>query len=119
MSLRDQAGINAGDPTRHVHFDGVLAPPSWTKDALCTQVDPELFFPDKGGSTRAAKKICGRCPVRAACLEYALDYESGAMGTATSYGAVGVYGGLSAIERRRLRQRRQLDQPPETHQESA
>lgn len=44
----------------------------WQERALCAQTDPEAFFPEKGGSTREAKKVCARCDVRAECLEYAL-----------------------------------------------
>ncbi len=47
-------------------------PLSWQTDALCAQTDPEAFFPEKGGSTRDAKKICTTCEVKAQCLEYAL-----------------------------------------------
>ena len=45
----------------------------WQDRALCAQTDPEAFFPEKGGSTREAKKVCLGCDVRAECLEYALD----------------------------------------------
>ena len=45
----------------------------WQERALCAQTDPEAFFPEKGGSTREAKRVCldvrrpGRVPgVRAA-----------------------------------------------------
>ena len=48
------------------------AAPSWQERALCAQTDPEAFFPEKGGSTREAKRICLGCEVRDACLEYAL-----------------------------------------------
>ena len=41
--------------------DGELA---WQAEALCAQTDPEAFFPEKGGSTRDAKRVCGVCPVR-------------------------------------------------------
>lgn len=34
--------------------------PEWMLDAVCPSVDPEIFFPDKGGSTREAKAICAR-----------------------------------------------------------
>lgn len=91
--------------TRGLPGDGLVAPPEWTRDALCAQVDPELFFPDKGGSTRQAKAVCRRCPVRAECLDYALAYESGEHGTRTSH-HFGIYGGLSERERRRLRKER-------------
>ena len=52
--------------------DNALA---WQTDALCAQTDPEAFFPEKGGSTRDAKKICTSCEVRAECLEYALGND--------------------------------------------
>ena len=38
---------------------------SWQERALCAQTDPEAFFPEKGGSTREAKRVCGSCDVRA------------------------------------------------------
>ena len=44
----------------------------WQDRALCAQTDPEAFFPEKGGSTREAKRICGSCEVSSECLDYAL-----------------------------------------------
>lgn len=35
----------------------------WQDQALCAQTDPEAFFPEKGGSTREAKRICQACAV--------------------------------------------------------
>ena len=61
--------------------DMVLVPLSdteelaWQERALCAQTDPEAFFPEKGGSTREAKKVCLSCDVRVECLEYALQSE--------------------------------------------
>ncbi len=69
------------------------SPLAWQADALCAQVDPEAFFPEKGGSTRDAKRICAACDVRAECLEYALQNDE----------RFGIWGGLSERERRRLR----------------
>ena len=66
---------------------------SWQERALCAQTDPEAFFPEKGGSTREAKRICSGCEVRAECLEYALAHDE----------RFGIWGGLSERERRRLR----------------
>lgn len=66
---------------------------AWQADALCAQTDPEAFFPEKGGSTREAKRICENCEVRAQCLEYALQNDE----------RFGIWGGLSERERRRLR----------------
>jgi WhiB family redox-sensing transcriptional regulator len=68
---------------------------SWQADALCAQTDPESFFPEKGGSTREAKKICASCEVRGECLEYALSNDE----------RFGIWGGLSERERRKLRRR--------------
>lgn len=70
-------------------------PLAWQTDSLCAQTDPEAFFPEKGGSTRDAKKICGACEVRTECLEYALANDE----------RFGIWGGLSERERRKLRKR--------------
>jgi WhiB family redox-sensing transcriptional regulator len=58
---------------------------SWQERALCAQTDPEAFFPEKGGSTREAKKVCLACDVRGECLEYALANDE----------RFGIWGGLS------------------------
>jgi WhiB family transcriptional regulator, redox-sensing transcriptional regulator len=69
---------------------------SWRLDALCAETDPEAFFPEKGGSTREAKRVCGGCTVRAECLEAALTNDE----------RFGIWGGLSERERRRIRVQR-------------
>jgi WhiB family redox-sensing transcriptional regulator len=71
--------------------------PRWSERALCKETDPETFYPEKGGSTREAKRICGRCEVKAECLEYALKHDE----------RYGIWGGLSDRERRRLKRKRQ------------
>ncbi len=72
--------------------DGLLG---WQERALCAQTDPEAFFPEKGGSTREAKKVCLSCDVRGECLEYALSNDE----------RFGIWGGLSERERRKLKKR--------------
>ena len=72
--------------------EGELA---WQVDALCAQTDPEAFFPEKGGSTRDAKKVCGACTVKQECLDYALSNDE----------RFGIWGGLSERERRKLKKR--------------
>lgn len=62
----------------------------WMDMALCTQVDPELFFPKKGQPAKVAKGVCDRCEVRAQCLQHALDLDL----------RVGVFGGFTERERR-------------------
>lgn len=64
----------------------------WAGKARCPETDPEAFFPEKGGSTNEAKKVCQRCPVKDPCLQWALDNDE----------RFGVWGGMSERERRRL-----------------
>ncbi|WP_199729801.1 WhiB family transcriptional regulator [Tessaracoccus sp. OH4464_COT-324] len=66
---------------------------AWQTEALCAQTDPEAFFPEKGGSTREAKRVCQSCTVRAECLEYALANDE----------RFGIWGGMSERERRKLK----------------
>lgn len=47
----------------------------WRADALCRQVDPELFFPARGESSAEAKRVCRACEVREDCLRAALRNE--------------------------------------------
>ncbi|GEL95154.1 WhiB family transcriptional regulator [Cellulomonas composti] len=70
-------------------------PMGWQDRALCAQTDPEAFFPEKGGSTREAKKVCTGCDVRSECLDYALANDE----------RFGIWGGLSERERRKLKRR--------------
>ena len=77
----------------------VTGDPSWRLDALCAETDPEAFFPEKGGSTRDAKRVCSGCPVRAECLEFALANDE----------RFGIWGGLSERERRRLRLQQRME----------
>jgi WhiB family transcriptional regulator, redox-sensing transcriptional regulator len=74
--------------------------PNWQERALCAQTDPEAFFPEKGGSTREAKKVCLSCDVRGECLEYALANDE----------RHGIWGGLSERERRKVKKGRQQRQ---------
>lgn len=70
--------------------------PLWWRDyALCAQTDPEAFFPEKGGSTREAKRVCLSCEVRVECLDYAIANGE----------RFGIWGGLSEQERRRVLRR--------------
>ena len=71
-------------------------PKGWQDFANCLGVDPDLFFPERGASTREAKEVCRGCVVREDCLEYAL-------GNGEKFG---IWGGLSERERRRIRRQR-------------
>jgi WhiB family transcriptional regulator, redox-sensing transcriptional regulator len=70
----------------------------WQSKANCMGVDPELFFPERGASTREAKEVCRGCVVRNECLEYALANGE----------KFGIWGGLSERERRKVRRSRAL-----------
>jgi WhiB family redox-sensing transcriptional regulator len=70
----------------------------WRVRANCMGVDPDLFFPERGASTREAKEVCRGCVVREDCLEYALANGE----------KFGIWGGLSERERRRLRRARAM-----------
>lgn len=67
--------------------------PAWYERALCATTDPDAFFPEAGGSSARAKRICSACDVRAQCLAYALEHHE----------PFGVWGGLTERERRRAR----------------
>lgn len=76
------------------------AVPAWVDRAACTEDDAPLFYPEAGSGRSsatavragAAKAICERCPVRLDCLTYGINDDWG------------IYGGLTAAERRTLRE---------------
>ena len=92
----DETG-EPGEPSEPIGLfeTGQALPPelAWQERALCAQTDPEAFFPEKGGSTREAKRVCMSCEVRAECLDYALAKDE----------RFGIWGGLSERERRRVK----------------
>jgi WhiB family redox-sensing transcriptional regulator len=65
----------------------------WQAMARCVEADPEIFFPERGGSSKAARAVCSECTVRQECLLYALANRE----------QFGIWGGTSERERRRLR----------------
>ena len=71
---------------------------SWQEFSNCLGVDPDLFFPERGASTKEAKQVCQGCVVREDCLEYALANGE----------KFGIWGGLSERERSRIRRQRAL-----------
>lgn len=72
----------------------------WKSQALCAQVGGDSFHPDRGGraAVAKAKSICLQCDVRVQCLEWALDIGD----------PHGVWGGLTADERRTLMRQRKV-----------
>lgn len=89
--------LPAPDPRRPplkwegVQLDDLDPGMGWQSAALCAQVDPELWFPERGGSVTEARATCARCPVRQPCLDLGLS-------TGSPYG---VYGGLAHQQRRK------------------
>lgn len=71
---------------------------SWQESSNCLGVDPDLFFPERGASTKEAKEVCRGCVVREDCLEFALANGE----------KFGIWGGMSERERRRIRRQRAL-----------
>lgn len=75
------------------HIAEWIQGPDWHADALCRQVGGDEWFPEKGSSSREAKKVCASCPVTSECLQYALDHDQ----------RFGIWGGVSERERRKLK----------------
>lgn len=68
---------------------------AWRSRAECLDADPGWFFPETTEDPVIAKAVCRRCPVRERCLDHALaagEWD-------------GVWGGLSATQRKKLRRR--------------
>ncbi|MCA4754785.1 WhiB family transcriptional regulator [Mycolicibacterium fortuitum] len=76
-------------------FEHLINREPWQAEGICRQVDPEIFFPEPGQSTKDAKRVCANCPVAAECLEYALVNGE----------RFGVFGGYSERERRQMKRR--------------
>ena len=82
-------------PKRTTHLD--FQSHDWQEHSLCkTAQNLQLFFPERGGSSKPARTVCGLCPVKEQCLEYALNNKE----------AHGIWGGTSDRERRLIRKER-------------
>lgn len=75
--------------------------PTWVEHGACRGLDPLLFHPERGESTRDAKAVCATCEVRVECLTWALATDQ----------KHGIFGGTSERERRRIRRRLAAGQP--------
>jgi WhiB family redox-sensing transcriptional regulator len=67
----------------------------WQASAACKGSDVEQFFPEKGDVLIEIKACCAKCPVKAPCLEYALQYPR----------LRGYWGGTNEIQRRRMQRK--------------
>lgn len=79
-------------------FEILRQRPAWMKRAACRGEPTERFFPGRGDDVRPALELCRACPVRRECADYALGSTAGTLGLS------GIWGGLSARQRRRLRE---------------
>ena len=71
---------------------------TWMAQGACVGVNPDLFFPERGASTKEAKAVCARCPVQYRCLAWAVEQRE----------LFGIWGGTSVRDRRRLRALRRV-----------
>jgi len=72
-----------------------LIPGPWARRALCADADPEIFFRAHDDPATEARRTCAQCPVRADCLQFALDAGE----------RHGIWGGLDPAERTALRRK--------------
>ena len=87
-----------GHPLTSLAYEVLWEPEEgWRTDAACKDLDIDIFFPsdESEDAARAAKEVCATCPVAETCLQYSLSTNQ----------AEGVWGGLDANERRRMRRR--------------
>jgi len=80
----------------------------WRSMAACLGIPTERFFLSKGESSREAKEICGKCPVKAECLDEAVHINP-------IYDTYGIYGGMSSRERNKIRKQLGLVFSPIDH----
>ena len=98
--------MNLG-PTKYTEVGGTRGD-QWRQDALCRDLEPELFFPEpttcgngaaiqRAEGEEFAKSLCAQCPVQTQCLSHALAHDE----------RFGVWGGFSEAERRTMQRREQ------------
>jgi WhiB family transcriptional regulator, redox-sensing transcriptional regulator len=84
----------------------------WRADAQCMGELATYFFapghferkPEKDARENVARQLCGACPVRDTCLEYAIRIRE----------PHGIWGGMNELERRRVIRRRSAEQPAQS-----
>jgi WhiB family redox-sensing transcriptional regulator len=78
-------------------WENLLGPaPAWYDRAACRAAGTRTWFGGTRRAAMAARATCARCPARAECLEYALEYVE----------LVGIWGGCNSDERARIRAER-------------
>jgi WhiB family redox-sensing transcriptional regulator len=90
VALLDEIEEYTTGPTVNV----LLQPAQWQRHAAWAGMDVEIFFPERGGSSKKARAVCARCEVTEECLAYALQDQDSLYN--------GIRGGTSPRERRQL-----------------
>ena len=87
-------GLHVGGKTGDgIDFLDAFSVPVWTKDAVCASSPwPDRWFSENAHDVDVAKAYCESCPVKAECLQRALDVQE----------EFGIFGGLTPQERRDL-----------------
>lgn len=70
---------------------------NWRQSGACRGLDPDLFYPERGADPKPTQRICADCGVREECLDYAMERRE-----------IGIWGGTSERERRRIKRRQRL-----------
>lgn len=72
--------------------------PDFDGSELCSQVDPEIWFPTTKNQTGAmAKRLCLSCPWLVKCRNYAVQVD-----------VVGIWGATNEKERSRIRKKQKV-----------
>ncbi len=81
-----------------VEIDDLENAETWEEFANCKATDTNLFFPERGASSKEGKAVCSDCVVREQCLEESLS----------RYDTHGIWGGTSDRQRRRIKEQRAI-----------
>ena len=105
MSVEEEYYVPKIHPRKHIkeshpNLQNLLNPEidleRWWEEGNCLGMDPNLFYPERGKSTKEPKEICSNCPVQLHCALESLENNE----------KHGIWGGLSERERRRIRRQR-------------
>lgn len=76
-------------------LDELVRADKWRALAACKHAETRLFFAAGSNVPKAATDLCGRCPVRDQCLDWAIDHDE-----------YGVWAGTTREDREKIRRQR-------------
>ena len=85
--------MRPGTMTTDAIVAAMIGRPEWMDRAACRGMPTAMFFETSTVKIVAAMKVCVLCPVRPDCLAHAMAHSD----------MVGVFGGTTTDDRRRLR----------------